>query len=92
VSNRPEYARRHREKRARLLVALKSHPCSDCGVAYPPYVMHFDHRDPSTKLFDISTAVRTRQCSWTRVLEEIAKCDLVCANCHAERTHQRRVA
>lgn len=68
---------------------LKSMPCTDCGVKYPPYVMHFDHRDPSTKLFNIGHIV-TR--SMTLILAEIEKCDLVCANCHAERTWGHKVA
>jgi hypothetical protein len=68
------------------LNALKNNPCEDCGVTYPPYVMHFDHlRD---KRFSISDALSTGQ-SWSLIEVELEKCDLVCANCHAERTHQR---
>lgn len=56
----------------------------DCGVVYPPYVLDFDHRDPSTKKFNI--AMHVRQVSRQRLLAEIEKCDIVCANCHRIRT------
>jgi hypothetical protein len=77
-NSRSTYLRR----RARL-DELKSAPCTDCGVQYPPYVMQFDHRDPAMKLINVGRASWT----WERVLEEVAKCDLVCANCHMERTY-----
>lgn len=47
--------------------------------------MQFDHL--GEKQFEISQAIWTK--SLLLVVEEIAKCDLVCANCHAERTHKR---
>ncbi len=68
-----------------LLASLKSVPCADCGVEYPPYVMDFDHRDPATKSF--STGTDMHGVSRERLLAEVAKCDVVCANCHRERTH-----
>src|SRR5690606_17652162 len=54
---------------------------------YPFFVMDFDHRDPSTKVADISHMVKT-YVPWPKVLEEIAKCDLVCVRCHRLRTYQ----
>ncbi len=67
-----------------LIDELKSVPCADCGVEYPPYVMDFDHRDPNTKLFRVSS--RTHH-STEKLCAEIAKCDVVCSNCHRIRTH-----
>lgn len=67
-----------------MISAFKRRPCADCGVQYPPYVMQFDHRDPGVKLFNVSAA--PGRYSTDQVLNEIAKCDVVCANCHAERT------
>lgn len=84
--------KRYRKKLASEIDALKCKPCMDCGVKYPPYVMDFDHRDPKDKVESISVLVLQRNISKARVLEEIAKCDLVCSNCHRERTHHRRVA
>lgn len=62
---------------------LKSKPCLDCQLEYPPEAMDFDHVRGS-KTLAIS---RMRGYRKQRVLEEISKCDLVCANCHRKRTH-----
>jgi hypothetical protein len=45
--------------------------------------MHFHHRDPSLKLFEIN-AQNMRAYSWDKVANEIKKCDLLCSNCHGE--------
>jgi hypothetical protein len=62
-------------------------PCTDCGRSYPPQVMQWDHKPGFEKVGDISADFwdRTRE----DVLAEIAKCDLVCTNCHAIRTFER---
>jgi hypothetical protein len=65
---------------------LKKEPCTDCGESYPPYVMDFDHLDDKTE--GISSMTR-RNRSWESILKEIAKCELVCSNCHRVRTHER---
>jgi hypothetical protein len=50
-------------------------------------VLEFDHlRD---KAFDIGRHLSRR--SWQSVLGEMAKCEVVCANCHRRRTARRRV-
>lgn len=69
--------------------ALKAAPCMDCGVHYPHYVMEFDHREGTVKVSTVSRLLRNSP--WLKVLEEIAKCDVVCANCHNARTFMRRV-
>lgn len=83
-----------REARRQSLYAeinkLKSGPCMDCGHSFSPWVMEFDHRDPATKRLEISYMV-PRLYRLDTILEEVAKCDLVCSNCHAERTHNRRI-
>lgn len=63
---------------------LKDAPCMDCGNKFPPYVMDYDHVR-GTRTIEVSAAV-ARGWSVKRVLEEIAKCDLVCTNCHRIRT------
>lgn len=62
-------------------------PCADCKGFYPFYVMEFDHLDGSTKEDIVSTM--SRHVSRERIDAEIAKCELVCANCHAIRTYKR---
>lgn len=68
--------------------SLKKHPCMDCGGSFPPECMDFDHVR-GRKLFNIGNA-STGGIAKKRVLKEIAKCDLVCANCHRIRTAKRR--
>jgi len=73
-----------------LLDMLRRKPCEDCGGSFPPCSMDFDHRDPSTKRF-VVTRMRARA-TVERILAEVAKCDIVCANCHRLRTFERREA
>lgn len=71
--------------RAELINSFKKSPCLDCNVSYPPYIMHFDHlRD---KEFNISG--KGKGISKDKLFAEIGKCEVICANCHAERTHKR---
>ncbi len=60
----------------------------DCGVYYPPFVMDFDHRDPTKKVSKISNLMRLG--SRQKLEAELAKCDLVCSNCHRIRTHKKK--
>lgn len=65
--------------------SLKNKPCMDCGNSYPPECMDFDHTSDN-KEFNVS---KRRRASKRKILEEIAKCELVCANCHRIRTKHR---
>ncbi|SRR6266550_3483425 len=56
--------------------------CRGCERTYPPPVFQFHHRDPAAKEFAISSDGIYRR--WDKVAEELAKCVMVCANCHAE--------
>lgn len=62
----------------------QGHPCADCGGMFPPYVMHWDHLPGHDKTAAVSVMVGNR--SRELVLDELAKCELVCANCHVMRT------
>jgi hypothetical protein len=63
---------------------LASHPCLDCGES-DPLVLEFDH--VGAKEADIAYLVQRR--SWKRIMEEIEKCEVRCANCHRKVTAQR---
>lgn len=78
------YQKGFRKRRRELLQMLKSGPCQKCGVDYPHYVKDFHHRDGSP-VFRISGNKALHR-SLESVLSEIAKCDLLCANCHRELT------
>ena len=67
-------------------------PCTDCGGEFQWCAMDFDHLPEHKKEFTIGSY------GWreltprvlVRVKEEIAKCELVCSNCHRIRTQERR--
>lgn len=73
-------------KRRELGRQIKSRACADCGIQYPYYVMDFDHREGETKEYELN---RIDRMTTRALLREIEKCDVVCANCHRERTYQR---
>lgn len=78
--------RARREKKRSIMLAHKRRPCSDCGGIFHPDAMEFDHREG--KVGEVSSLVM--KCGTQKILDEIAKCDLVCANCHRVRTANRR--
>lgn len=80
---RDRQANRYEEARA-LMAELKSQPCVDCGGTFPWFCMDFDHVDPKTKVNSISQMFGSG--SIKRILEEVAKCELLCCVCHRIRT------
>ena len=63
--------------------------CADCGYKGHPAALDFDHLPGTTKVRDIK---RGTQLGWQALMDEIAKCEVVCANCHRIRTFDRRHA
>lgn len=81
----------YRITRRELMVKLKDRPCVDCGKRYPSYVMDFDHKCDD-KLGNISSLANRNYVTVKKLLSEIAKCDVVCSNCHRIRTYMRRIS
>ena len=71
----------------RKIALLKQEPCMDCGFKFPPVAMDFDH----VRGVKVATVSQMNSFSWSRVILELDKCDLVCANCHRIRTQSRGV-
>jgi len=63
-------------------------PCADCGGIFHPVAMQWDHLPGHVKRGDLGMLVA--RLSKKLLLVEMAKCELVCANCHAVRMHRRR--
>lgn len=66
----------------------KQNPCTDCGIRYAAHIMQFDHignnkKDNIANLVNQAVSINT-------IKKEIEKCELVCANCHADRTYKRK--
>lgn len=81
--------RRYKVNNIGWMDELKSGPCADCGKCYDPVCMDWDHLPGFEKKFNVSAMVRNTY-SREAIEAEIAKCELVCANCHRIRTKQRR--
>lgn len=62
----------------------KAHPCQTCGES-DWRCLDFHHRDPNTKTSGLNRVAR-KTSSMKKVLEEIEKCDVLCANCHRKVT------
>lgn len=74
------------EQNRRYVESMRSQSkCVDCGEDNP-IVLQFHHRDGKEK-YPISMYVRW---SFSRLKEELAKCDVVCANCHLIRHHNEQ--
>lgn len=60
--------------------------CERCG--YDKYIgaLQFHHRNQKEKEFTLGT--KSGSCNWEKFKKEAEKCDLLCANCHAEVHHE----
>jgi len=88
---RYEQVRARRQQLAKWVEQIKtSQACADRGVVYHPAAMTFDHLPGTEKVDNVSDLVRRGQKKLAQL--EILKCEIVCANCHAIRTYDRRRA
>ena len=71
-------------KREKLLTVLKTCRCLHCGET-DPVVLDFDHIDPKTKTTEVGSMFR-KGYSWDKIEAEIAKCQVLCSNCHRRKT------
>ena len=80
-----DYDRAKQAGRARSMESyLKSyklhHGCCVCNYKKTHSALCFHHKDPRQKSFELSKTPK----SWKRTRREMAKCDVMCLNCHAE--------
>ena len=71
-------------KRDKVFDILKQSACVHCGES-DPIVLSFDHIDPKTKKTEICNLVNGCY-SWKVIEEELAKCQVLCFNCHVRKT------
>lgn len=83
--NRPGYHREYQKRRyaARMAEAreILGGRCVKCGCAEGK--LDIDHIDPATKTASLSSMHLLKREKW---LEELAKCQLLCASCHGRKT------
>ncbi len=85
-SDRREYlikaVQKRRKKIREMAVERLGGRCARCGYDRCGEALEIHHLESSHKDFGISDKGYTR--SWKRVLAELQKCELLCANCHRE--------
>jgi len=90
ANNRSKKQERDRQNKVNAKIAIdkiKDVPCLDCGNRFPPVAMDFDHIGPKSK--SIAEMV-SQGYKLQLILEEIAKCEIICACCHRVRTAKRK--
>lgn len=93
--NKEEHSAKTRENKQRAIAAaqqfvwdyLSAHSCVRCGESNP-IVLEFDHIRGQKKMH-VSEMVR-RGYGINSIGEEIAKCQVLCANCHRIKTSEER--
>lgn len=78
---------KRQEIRLKIVDIKLTRGCIDCGYDAHPDALDFDHLPGADKKFDLS---RCNHKTWEDISNEIAKCEVVCANCHRIRTQKRR--
>jgi len=74
--------RSERRKRKSILIKMLGGCCVECGYKKSITALSFHHKDPKTKLFDISNG--HMMSDWDSVVKEAKKCEILCLNCHSE--------
>jgi transposase len=90
VGQKNKSLKRTRDRRDKIKKYIQEYKqgksCTDCKEDYPYWILEFDHL--KNKKFNISE-YRTKTISLDIVKEEIEKCEIVCSNCHKNRTYLR---
>lgn len=81
------YSRRRYAERSQMAIELLGGVCAECGSMDD---LQVDHVDPSTKLFDVKQLLYKRRLDAPEVLDELAKCQLLCRLCHEAKTGSER--
>jgi len=104
VRNRDKIRQQIKERRKGISTFLNTYKeekgCADCELSFPFYVLDFDHRDPKIKSDWFRRKKKTKgyvssmkyfclNHGYNTMITELAKCDVVCSNCHRKRTYER---
>lgn len=82
-------------ERKRILVVLKGGRCAECGYSKTLSGLDFHHPDPETKEYSVSWAIRnftSKQFEEVLIPHVLDATKLLCATCHREETHSRKVS
>ncbi len=82
------YLKQQERAKKRKLQAISEHGggCNKCGYSKNYSALVFHHKDPSQKDFGLDSR-KFSNCSMEKIRAELAKCELLCHNCHSEHHH-----
>lgn len=87
--SKAEVQKARADERRNAVAAYKlAQGCADCGYNENALALEFDHLPGTEKKRTVASLMYN---SWEAIWAEIAKCEVVCANCHAIRTFTRMV-
>lgn len=80
---------KQQELRSYIFNYLLDKQCVICGLK-DILVLEFDHRNPKEKSFNIGKACAGKDfvVKLDELIAEVAKCDVMCRNCHQRKTHE----
>lgn len=81
-----EWLKKRRDEMRAVVAILKNVPCADCRGRFPACAMDFDHVSGKKEL----NVANMKHYPIERIIKEIEKCEVVCANCHRIRTWTRK--
>lgn len=88
ICAREEASSRRKEKQDYSDSIKLKNGCADCGIKINhPEIYDFDHLPQFEKKISVSAALTKG--TFEDFKDEVAKCEVVCANCHRIRTRQR---
>lgn len=79
---------KNRTAKKQKAVELKGNQCQDCKQIFPLCVYDFHHLDGANKEHSLNTLW---QKAWTKILQELDKCILLCSNCHRQRHYSGEI-
>lgn len=87
-SRRRKQQKEHVKKTKKYVKRVKLYfGCQVCGYKKCSDALQFDHLDVKSKLREVS---KMSSCGFKKIKDEIRKCRVLCANCHAEHTQVQR--
>lgn len=87
---RDKFNAKRRLKRQSITLFLNKYKlekgCEVCGYKKHPGALQFDHIDRSQKYMNVSAMNKYYYDNLDKIKQEVSKCRILCANCHAEKT------
>ena len=81
MSRKSENVKAWRKRTKERMVQAFGNVCCICNKTYVSELYDFHHINPKEKKFSMAAA-RGSSTSWQKIVKELRKCIMACANCH----------